>query len=495
MARDVQYSEFRDRDYEVFGERLRHCLVALRHVLAREGFGRGATTLGAELELSLIDGEARAAPINSEVLGQAREPRLTFEIDRFNVEYNLEPLSAAGRPFTQMERDVSRVLTSVDAAAVAHGGHVIPIGILPTLTMAELESGAMTDLPRYRALSQGLRRARRGSFAIHIDGADPLSLLADDITLEGANTSFQVHLRVDPDRFADTYNAAQLATPVALALSSNSPIFLGHRLWDETRIALFKQSLDVRDPQEHPWRAPARVGFGHGWVREGAWELFAESVALFPPILPIVCDEDPVASVAAGGTPELRELRLHQGTVWRWNRAIYDADAGGHLRIEMRALPAGPTPLDMAANAAFLIGLTVAWRERIGDLLPHLPFLYAEWNFYRAAQRGIDARLIWPFGSHGSPSERSIAELIEPALGDAAYGLAALAVDAEESARMLGVIRDRFVSQQTGARWQRQAFDALARRLTPREALAQLVHLYVVNSRSERPVHEWEPVA
>jgi gamma-glutamyl:cysteine ligase YbdK (ATP-grasp superfamily) len=494
MARDIEYGEFTEQDYQRFGDRLKACLTALGHVLQRDGFGHGATTLGAELELALIDEHARAAPINRAVLSDLTDPRLTVEIDRFNLEYNLTPVAAAGSPFAAMERELSRALSAVDRAAAAHGGRIVPVGILPTLTMPELESSALTDLPRYRALSRGLRHDRRGPFAIHIDGADPLSLIADDITLEGANTSFQVHLRVDPCRFADSYNAAQIATPLVLALGANSPTFLGHRLWDETRIALFKQSLDVRDPSEHPWRAPARVGFGHGWVRHGAWELFAESAALFPPILPVVCDEDPLDVVRSGGIPGLRELRLHHGTVWRWNRAIYDAGEGGHLRIEMRALPAGPTPLDMAANAAFLIGLTTAWRERAAETLPRLPFLYAEWNFYRAAQHGLDARLIWPFASGHAPSERPVTELVEPALADAAEGLAQLGVERSDADRMLGVIRARLATRRTGARWQRRAFDTLVRRMPRAEALARLVDVYVANSRSERPVHEWQDV-
>lgn len=491
MARDIERDSFTEADYSAFAQKLTVGLGALKSVLARPDFGKGAITLGAELELCIIDQAGCALPINRAVLARNLDPHLTLEIDRFNLEYNLTPVLARGRPFSAMAQELSSALSRLDDVARVFGGRVVPIGILPTLTQQELEHSALTDLPRYRALSAGLRRARHAPFEIRIDGEDPLSITCPDITLEGANTSFQVHLRVPPDEFADTYNAVQLATPLALAVGANSPLFLGHRLWDETRVALFKQSLDVREADGQAWRAPARVAFGYGWAREGAWEHFAEAVALFPPILPAVGDEDAARVVAKGEIPVLRELRTHQSTVWRWNRAVYDDDEGGHLRIEMRALPAGPTPIDMAANAAFLVGLAYGWRDQIRDLVPQLPFAYAEWNFYRAAQKGLDANILWFGPQGGSPRERSVRAVAEESLDVAASGLARLGVEREESDRLLGVIHDRLQQGVTGARWQRAILSELVRRMPRHEALRRLVNAYVVSSRSEAPVHTW----
>jgi len=298
-------------------------------------------------------------------------------------------------------------------------------------------------------------------------------------------------VRVAPSEFADWYNAAQMATPIAVALAANSPIFLGHQLWDETRIALFKQSLDYRDLDATRWRPPARVAFGQGWVREGAYEMFAESVALFAPILP-VCTEE---TSPAEGPPRLRELRMHQGTVWRWNRAIYDPDAGGHLRIEMRALPAGPTPLDMMANAAFLVGLTAGLAPRMHELLPGLPFTLAEWNFYRAAQHGVDARLVWPSASSPSPVERAVTSLALELLPVALEGLDSLGVEAEESTRLLRIIRERIGTRQTGARWMRASLDRARQVHGMPGALADVVEGYVERAATGRPVHEWDALS
>lgn len=488
MSQAIDSSSFSPEQYPRFRALLRSQLADLNALLARPGFGEGDRTLGAELELCIIDREGNALPVNAALLAQNLDPRLTVEIDRFNLEYNLTPVAVRGAPFAALQMELHNALASINRTAMAFDGRVVPVGILPTLTERDLSLTALTDLPRYHALNEGLQQLRHAPFEVRIDGEDPLTLNARDITLEGANTSFQVHLRVSPGEFADWYNAAQLATPIALALASNSPIFLGHQLWDETRVALFKQSLDYRDLEAQRFRPPARVGFGHGWVRQGAGELFDEAVALFAPILPIVFDEgDEDAAL-----PKLRELRLHQGTVWRWNRAIYDHSHGGHVRIEMRALPAGPTPLDMAANAAFLVGLTAGLSSQVRTLLPGLPFAIAEWNFYRAAQSGVDARIAWPQRMAPSPVERSVAELALELLPVAESGLELLGVDDHEGTRLLRVIRERVVSRQTGARWMRRGLDRARRVHGMPGALADVVQGYVARASTGRPVHEWD---
>jgi gamma-glutamyl:cysteine ligase YbdK (ATP-grasp superfamily) len=492
MGHDLYRDHFAPEEYSRFGARLRENLAALRTVLARPGFGEGAATLGAELELSIVDRDGRACPINQQLRLAVGDPRLQLELDRFNLEYNFAPVRADGQPFQALEQDIARVLATVGAAAGQEAARIVSIGILPTLTEGDLEPSSLTDLPRYRALSAVMRRTRRVPMRIRIAGADPLDVSCDDVTLEGANTSFQVHLRVPPAEFAECYNAAQVATPLALAAAVNSPLLLGHRLWDETRVALFKKAMDVRDLEALQWRPPARVGFGHGWMREGAYEAFAESASIFPVLFPLVGEEEDPAGVArSGGVPRLDELRLHQGTVWRWNRPIYDPGDGGHLRIEFRALPSGPTPVDMVANAALLVGLTLGLRSELPWLLPALPFALAEYNFYRAAQHGLDATLLWPCEVAPSPQEVPVRDLLTRLLPIAARGLASIRVDAGESSRLLGIIAARLESGTTAAGWQRRA---LARRgngsPTP-DSLQRLQEDYLARAASGLPVHEW----
>jgi len=491
MGLEIDRDSFSEAEFGRFADRLDRSLRALDAVLRRPGFGVGAPTIGAELELSLVDDGGHALPINRAVLASAAHPRLTVEADRFNLECNTNPTALAGRPFTALRIDLEDALLAVRRAASRHGGRPVAIGILPTLRPSDLTAAALTHSARYRALSNGLRRLRQADFVIEIDGPEPLEATCDDVTFEGANTSWQVHLKVAPAEFARVYNAAQIACAPVLAVSGNSPTFLGHRLWDETRVALYRQSVDDRwGATPDDWR-PGRVTFGHGWVRQGAAELFAESVAIHAPLLAVLGDEDPLDVAAAGGVPALGELRLHHGTVWRWNRAVYDAAGGGHLRVEMRPLPAGPTVTDMLANAAFLLGLTLALAPDADRLVTRLTFGQARRNFYAAARSGIDAELLWPCETTPSPRSVGAVALVERLLPLARDGLLAAAVVADEIDPLLAVIAARAAARRTGARWQLAALSALERGRERHEALVALLARYEHLSAHGRPVHEW----
>jgi hypothetical protein len=490
MGSGIDQETFDAGDYDRFQQRLTQCLSTLGRLLERPGFGVGPVTLGAELELFLVDVAARPLPLNQAVRAAAGDPRVTVELDRFNLELNATPTLLAGRPFTALEEELRLLLERVGDAAQGHGGRLALIGILPTLRRADLHAGAMSDLPRYRALDRGLRRLRQVPFHIRIAGADPLELTSDDVALEGANTSFQVHLRVDPAAFARTYNAVQAATAPVLAVAGNSPTFLGHRLWEETRIALCKQSIDDRDGRG-PRRRLARMAFGTGWLRDGPLELFSESVRLHQPLLPVLGDRDPLDGGGRWHAPPLAELRLHQGTVWRWNRAIYDPASGGHLRIELRALPAGPTVTDMLANAAFLIGLSRWLAEQDQRWTYTMSFERAEHGFYRAAQHGLAAELAWPFGPGGRLRRLPAAELVPEVLPAARDGLVDSGVAAEEADHLLGVIAARVATAQTGAVWQRRMLATLEPRLGRERALAAMLDRYLECAATSQPVHTW----
>lgn len=381
-------------------------------------------------------------------------------------------------------------LDEVRRAAQSRGAEVAMIGILPTLRASDLQSEAMTDSARYRALSAALQRQRHEPFLMNIDGQDPLEVSCDDVTFEGANTSFQIHLRVDPGSFADVYNGIQLATAPALAAAGNSPTFLGHRLWEETRVALFKQAIDTRGASEHGIREP-RVSFGTGWVREGALELFAENVALHEPLLPVLSDERPGDCLRRDALPRLEELRLHQGTVWCWNRGIYDPAEGGHLRVEMRALPAGPTVTDMTANVAFLVGLGLGLAPDAGAWISRFRFGQAHHAFYRAAQQGLDAQLFWPPEPGAVPVEIGASELVLRLIPVAQAGLDAAWVETRDSAPLLELVAERVERRRTGARWQRLLLDTLLEKHPREDALAEMFARYRAASERDEPVSRW----
>lgn len=493
MGIEINKTSFVEQDYKRFEGALEKNLAALGDLLAAPGFGSGPRSLGAELEVYIVDGEGKPLHLNQEILAAANDAQLTLELNRYNLEYNLSPHALDDQPFANTEREILSRLEHLRRVASGFGGRIVPIGILPTLRLSDFGAHCITDSKRYHALvSQLLLRRGDGKFRIDIHGEDPLQLDMADITLEGANTSFQIHYRVNPGDYADTFNAIQLMTPLVVAIGANSPTLFGHNLWHETRIPLFKQSIDTRRVDRYGWNEPARVNFGQGWVRHGALELFTEVVRIYPPLLPICSTQSPQCELDEGRIPSLAELRLHQSTVWLWNRPVYDAVDGGHLRIEMRALPAGPTAIDMVANAAFLIGLAEGVRPGIEQLLPAIPFGIAEYNFYRAAQHGLDAKLVWPVTGQSGYREQSVCSIIEGLLPVARQGLGAIGIASGEATRYLGVIERRLERHQTGATWQRTKLASLKQKMPLDAALHTLLEVFIGHSVENIPVAEWQ---
>jgi hypothetical protein len=494
MGRDITQEEFSDADYSRFRDRLDADLIVLSELISKPGFGSGPATIGAELELVIVDGACRPLPINQAVRDAVDDPRVTLELTRFNLELNASPLPLAGRPFAALEAELNLLVAKVAAAAAAHGGRVTAIGILPTIAATDLSSAMLSEGARYRVLIRALRRLRGGPLRTQLPGAEPLPLATDDVVLQGAPTSLQVHLRVEPAHFAKAFNAVQLATAPVLAVAGNSPTFLRHRLWEETRIALFRQQTDGlgHEPRPH-----TRISLGSGWLRGGAADLFADSVRQHEPLLPIVTEPDepgqPAPQPRTGLGPALEELRLHHGTVWPWNRAVYDPADEGHLRIEMRALPAGPTVIDMAANAAFLIGLSLWLADQDEQWTYTLPFECADHNFHSAAQYGLAARLIWPAWPHGGTRILTAADVISESLPGARQGLLRAGVAESEADRLLDVIGARVATGQTGAAWQRAALAAAQTPSRPPapDEYAEMLRSYIDFATTGQPVHTW----
>lgn len=485
MGMEVDREQFTEDEHAQFAQRLQENLKALRELLASPGFGVGETSIGLEVEMHLVDAAAQPACVNRAVLARLPDPRFTLEIDAFNFELNSRPLALAGRPFSQLDSELSDLLGQVRAAAAQSDARVLLAGTLPTLTSAVLQGPVLSDSPRYRAMSRALCAKRGEPFVVHIEGREALQTECDRLTLEGANASLQVHLRVAPREFPDIYNAAQLAVGPLLAVTGNAPYFDGKCLWEESRIALFKQATDTRIGELERMHTPARVSLGHGFIQDPLF-LFQENVALFEPLLPVLSER-----TLADGVPALDELRLHQGTVWNWNRAVYDPADGGHLRLEHRVVASGPTRVDMLANAAFTLGLTLGLAPLMAAWLPAFPFEYAERNMYRAAKHGLDALLAWPGACAPSPRMHHARDLVLSLLPLAEAALIQHGVDAAEVEPLLAIIRERAVSGQTGAAAQRAMVERHERELPRERALARMVEEYLPLSAGDIPVHRW----
>ena len=467
-----------------FEQRLHQDLFRLKELLKRPGFGAGEISVGAELEVYLIDQQHQPAYINQSVLTQCADARWQEELNRYNIELNLTPKPLRGTPFIETAMEMETALDDVSDICQQHNATPICIGILPTLSEDDLSLEAMTDKPRYKTLANTLITQRGEPFKVSIFGRDPIKLSSSGICLEGANTSMQLHLRVPPERFADTFNATQLATPLMLALAANSPILMGHALWHETRIALFKQAVDVRTSSDR-WRKPSRVSFGHGWIRRNVYEMFAQYTSIYPALWRE--SDIPVAKHA----DDLPALRQHAGSIWHWNRPVFDVTPEPHLRIEMRSLPAGPTVADMQANMATYYGLTLALREELDRLLPALPFEYAQKNFYRAARDGMDTEIIWPLKQLGI-DRFPVIDILSHWLPKAWEALDKQGVTSHQIEQVSSIINARLESRQNGANWMLNSYSGLRHNLPQDQALHYLVADYIKRSKSNLPVSHWD---
>ena len=435
---------------QAFMKALLEDLRALAFMLEAGCIENGVTRIGAEQEMFLIDKNFRPSPISLEVLEQANDSRLTTEIARFNLEANLTPRKLNGSCFSRMEQELAEMVALARASAVSYGADVLLAGILPTLQKSDLTLENLTPCSRYHVLNRGVIGLRGGPLSIHIKGLDELHLTHDNIMMESCNTSFQVHFQTNANDFVNHYNIAQAITAPVLATAVNSPLLFGHRLWQETRVALFQHSADERSRLQLARSQPTRVSFGDAWLKNSVVELFHEQISRFRPIMITQPDENPFQVMARGETPSLSALRMHNGTVWRWNRACYGvADGVAHLRIENRALPSGPTIVDEIANAAFFTGLMVALPQEYGKISDRMAFDDAKSNFFRAARHGLDARFNWIDGQ-GYGAATLILEHLLPL---ARRGLLDSEVAAEDVDKYLGIIEARTKSRQTGARW------------------------------------------
>ena len=488
MGQDVDDRSFTREDRTRYRAKVRRCLDVFARMLSERDFSVGEPQIGVEIEFNLVDEVGDPAMKNAEALEAIADEAFQTELGLFNIEINVPPQPASGAGFRTLEDTVRRDLNEAQSKAERAGAGLLMVGVLPTLREQHLGADSLSPNPRYHLLSDQILSARGEDIEIVIDGVDRLATTADTIIPEAACTSTQLHLQVEPDEFAATWNAAQAVAGVQVAVGANSPFLLGRQLWHETRIPLFEQATDTRSEELKTQGVRPRVFFGERWITS-VFDLFEENVRYFPAVLPIVSDEDRLEAFEAGRVPQLEELRLHNGTVYRWNRPIYDiADGRPHLRVENRLLPAGPSVVDTLANAALFYGLTTVIGKSERPLWSQLSFRAAEENFHAAARTGIETDLYWP--SVGTVPAREL--VLRHLLPLAAAGLEQMGMDGEVSGRLLDVVERRCVTGVNGASWQigevARRRDAGADRV---EALRGTTLAYEENMHSNTPVHEW----
>lgn len=469
MGQEIEVAHFKHYDFQRFERLLRHEQEVLGTWFREGRFSSRPAVAGLELEAWLLDRDGRPAPRNMDLIERLGDPEVVPELAQFNVEFNVPPRPLAAAGIQGLMEDLERRWNGVERAATGIGVTTLSIGILPTVEAADLSLANVSPLHRYQALNEQVLRLRQGRpIRLDIEGRERLRSEHSDVVIESAATSFQLHLQVPFEQAVRAYNAAIAISPVMVAIAANSPFLFGKRLWDETRIPVFEQAVDVGSG------AYPRVSFGTGYAVESLLEVFEENVGRHPVMLPLAMDQP---------CERLAHVRLHNGTIWRWNRPLigFDEDGTPHLRIEHRVMAAGPSLTDMAANAALFYGLMSEALSAERPWEESRPFYAVREDFYAAARDGLDSEIRWGDGRL-RPLRRILQEELLPT---AARGLGRIGVERRIANHWLDVLTQRVQTGQTGAGWQRRFVDRHGpdwRRLT---------FAYRDLQRSGNPVHAW----
>ncbi|MFC4634183.1 CBS domain-containing protein [Dokdonia ponticola] len=442
--------------------------------------------IGAEQEFCLVNKEWRPDTNSLKVLEEINDPHFTTELARYNLEINLDPIQLSGDAFAKVEHQIRSLLEKAKVVANKNDSKIILTGILPSISKHELGIEYMTPFDRYYALNELFKEARGGEFKLHLLGVDELSILHNSVMFEACNTSFQMHLQIDPKDFMSSYNWAQAIAGPVLGACVNSPMLLGKELWSETRIALFQQSIDTRAVSMAQTEQESRVSFGHDWMRGSIVDYYKNEMSHFKTLLTKEIEKSSLEELKEGKIPKLSALNLLNGTIYRWNRPCYGVGNGKpHIRIENRYIPSGPTVLDEMANFAFWIGLMRGRPTAFDDLPRIMDFRDVRSNFIRAARTGCESVMNWM----GKPIP--IDELIlDELLPISRKGLEKMEIDPKDINRYLNVIKAR-VQKQTGSRWMIRNYRNIKEKLKPNDALMALTEAMHHHQSSENPVSEW----
>lgn len=492
MGRDVVAVTVNREDRRRYREKVRRCLDVLARMLRESQFDFDRPHIGLEIELNLVDESGEPLMRNADALAAIADPAWETELGQFNLEINVPPRELGGTG--DLEHEVRADLERADRGARTVGGRLVLIGTLPTLRESDIHEGTLSHNDRYKLLNEQVFAARGEALHIVIDGAERLDVQAESITPEAACTSAQFHLQVSPDEFPAAWNAAQAIAGVQVAVAANSPFLFGRQLWHETRITLFEQATDTRPEELKAQGVRPRVWFGDGWITS-VFDLFEENTKYFPALLPICSEEDPLATLESGEIPELAELTLHNGTIYRWNRPVYAVvDGRPHLRVENRVLPAGPTVADTIANGAFYYGLLRYLADEERPIWTRMEFDSARENLRRAARLGIQAPILWPrTGTSGSAAPTAATLALRRLLPLAYEGLDRQGVNPKGRDRLLGIIEQRCRTGQTGAAWQIATLRAIeeSSSMDRHSALRLMMQTYIEHMYTNEPVHTW----
>lgn len=465
---------------------------AMEYMLEHDWFESGITRIGAEQEMVIVDLENfKPYPIAVDILEELKNHDwLCSELAKFNLEINLSPLELTGDCFSLLEKENRERLAIIESTLSSHGAAIVLTGILPTLMKHDLEMHNLTPLTRYKALMKALEsQLTNNEFEVRLDGIDELIMKHDSPLVEACNTSFQVHLQVDPNQFVQKYNLAQAITGPVMAIAANSPLVFGKRLWHESRIAMFQQSIDTRASRNHMRERSPRVQFGNDWIHESILDIYRDDIARYRVLLAGDVSEDAIEKIKDNKVPKLKSLQIHNSTVYRWNRPCYGISDNGkpHLRIENRVFAAGPTVQDETANAVFWLGIMQGMSNQVDDIRNLLSFADVRDNFDKAAKFGIDTQFNWFKDKKISATDLILHELLPLAR----EGLQIHNVDTGDIDNYLGIIEERAKNHINGARWTMRSYTKLLEQTNKNEALSAVTCAMIENVNKGHNVAQW----
>ncbi len=471
---------------KAFIQRLLDDIDSLEFMLREGMIEQGVVRIGAEQEFCLVDQNWRPTTNAPSILRSINDPHFTTELAKYNLEINLDPFELRNDAFGRVESQLRELLSKAQSAAEEHNSRVLLSGILPTISFDEVGPHVMTEHARYFALNDMFKKFRATDFHLKISGVDELLVRHNSIMFEACNTSFQMHLQIDPDDFANSYNWAQAIAGPVLAQCVNSPLLLGKELWQETRIALFQQSVDIRDVSIALRDQQARVTFGEDWVGGSIADFYKNEISRYRILLSRDIEESSMVKLSKGEIPKLKALSLHNGTIYKWNRPCYGVGGGkAHLRIENRYVPAGPSVLDEMANFAFWVGLMTGRPAEYDQLEDRMDFNEVKSNFIKAARYGAETYLHW-MGKTVSLKTLIRDELLPVARS----GLESMNIHPQDINRLLGVIEDR-INGHTPAQWMINSYRNLKKITKKDDALISLTKAIYDNQQTDKPAHLW----
>lgn len=472
-----------------FTKQLLYDLEALATMIETDDFEKGIQRIGAEQEMCIVDSFYSPSFNALEILDEINDPHFTTELGLFNMEANLDPLVLEDNCFSQLESDLTDLLAKAHTASEKiENNKIVLTGILPTLKRSDLIFENMTPHKRYKTLNDVLKKIKGDDFKLQIRGVDELIVHHESILFEACNTSFQVHLQIGLDAIIDKYNWSQAFAGPILSVMTNAPMLLGKELWSETRIALFQQSVDLRNTSHLLREQKPRVSFGTDWIRNSILDVFTDDITRYKALVTTDFEGNSVDDLANGIKPKLKALNLHNGTLYKWNRVCYGvAKNVAHLRIENRYIPAGPSIKDEIANALFWVGVMQGMPDDCKNIWEKMDFKDARGNFIKAARTGIDSYFNW-FGKGMSAKKLALKVLIPMAK----KGLEKSKVSDVDIAYYLDIIEQRIKKNTTGSKWQIRSARKLKETISAEETNILVTYNLYKNQLQNLPVHEWQ---